>query len=160
MKAARPGTAALIAAVTGAVGWYGLKVWEDSGGLAPPVPWTALAGMVALAVAVVAAGLPVYRWRSGRRETRLDPLVAARTVVFAKAAVYGGALLAGWYAAQAFVVLPDVIGARRTRLVLAGLSAVAAVAVVAAGFLVQHWCTLPPRDEDDQPKEQDRPGAA
>lgn len=159
MKAARPGTAVLIAVVAGAVGWYGLTLWEDSGGLAPPVPWTALAGLVALAVAVVAAGLPVYRWRAGQRRTRLDPLVAARTVVFAKAAVYGGALLAGWYAAQALVVLPDLVGARRPRLVLAALCGLAAVAVVAAGFLVQHWCTLPPRDEDDQP-EQDRPGAA
>ena len=159
MKAARPGTAVLVALVTGAVGWYALRLWEDSGRLLPQVPWTALAGMVALAVAVVATGLPVYRWRSGRRETRLDPLVAARTVVFAKAAVYGGALLAGWYAAQALVVLPDVVGARRTRLILAALCAAAAVAVTAAGFLVQHWCTLPPRDEDDA-GEQDRPGAA
>lgn len=159
MKAARPGTAVLIAVVTGAVGWYALRLWESSGRLAPPVPWTALAGLVALAVAVVASGLPVRRWRSGARQTRLDPLVAARTVVFAKAAVYGGALFAGWYAAQALAVLPDVVGGRRTRLVLAALSAVAGVAVVAAGFLVQHWCTLPPGDEDGQ-KDQDRPGAA
>ena len=159
MKAARPGTAVLIAAVTAGAGWYALKLWEDSGRVAPPVPWTALAGLVALAVAVAAAGLPVYRWRSGRRETRLDPLVAARTVVLAKSAIYGGALLAGWYAAQALAVLPDVIGARRTRLVLAAFCAVAAFAVVVTGLLVQHWCTLPPRDEDDE-DHHERPGAA
>lgn len=159
MKAARPGTAVLIAVAMTAAGWYGLGVWEGRGGIAPPVPWTALAGVVALAIAVVAAGLPVYRWRSGRSQVRLDPLVAARTVVFAKAAIYGGALVFGWYAAQALAVLPDVIGARRTRLVLASLCAVAAVLVVVAGFLVQHWCTLPPQDKDEKDDDA-RPGAA
>ena len=148
MKAARPGTAVLVALVTTGLGWYALKLVQDNGGTSPPVPWTALAGVVARAVAVVAAGLPVYRWQTGRRTTRLDPLVAARTVVFAKAAVYGGALLSGWYAAQALAVLPDVVGVRRTRLLLAALAAVAAVAVAGAGLLVQHWCTLPPRDDD------------
>jgi len=164
VKAARPGTVVLIGVAASVVGWALLKLWEDRGGVLPPVPWTALAGTVALAIAVVAAGLPVRRWQSGRRLTRLDPLVAARTVVLAKAAAYGGALLVGWYAAQALAILPDVVGARRARLLLAALSALAAVAVAGAGLLVQHWCRLPPNGSDDSDDSEDRqdrePGAA
>lgn len=148
MKPARLLTVVLIAFVSGAVGWLVLTIWVGRGGDPPPLPWTALAGTLALAVAVVAAGLPVRRWQHGRREHPLDPLVAARTVVFAKAAAYGGALLAGWYAAQALVVLPDIVGARRTRLLMGALCSLAAVAVAGAGLLVQRWCRLPPSDDE------------
>jgi uncharacterized membrane protein YgcG len=113
------------------------------------LPWTAVAGTAALAVAVVAAGLPVRRWMTGRRDAPLDPLVAARTVVLAKAAAYGGALLAGWYAAQALVIVPDLVGVPRTRFLLATGAAAAAIAVCAAGFVVQRWCRVPPDDGPD-----------
>jgi hypothetical protein len=149
VKAVRPGGVLLVGLSTGVLAWLGLRFWEDAGNLLPPVPWTALAGIIALAVAVVVAGLPVRRWQSGRRMARLDPLVAARTVVLAKAAAYTGAVISGWYAAQAVVILPDVVGARRTRLLLASLSAIAAIGVAGAGLLVQRWCRLPPDDNDN-----------
>jgi hypothetical protein len=57
--------------------------------------------------------------------------------VLAKAAAYGGAVLAGWYAAQALTILPDVVGARRTRLLLASLAFLAACCVSVAGMVVQ-----------------------
>jgi hypothetical protein len=45
----------------------------------------------------------------------VDALVAARTVVLAKAAAYGGGLLAGWYVGQGLALLPDLVEVRRTR---------------------------------------------
>ena len=150
MKPARLVTVVLIAFVSGAVSWLALRIWVGRGGDPPPLPWTALAGTVALAIAVVAAGLPVRRWQHGRRDRPLDPLVAARTVVFAKAAAYGGAVLIGWYAAQALAVLPDIVGARRTRLLMAALCFLAAVGVAGAGLLVQRWCRLPPDEDEDE----------
>lgn len=147
MTPARPWPAVLAAVVVTALGWAGLRLWTRSGGTYVPLPWTAVAGTAALALVVLALGTPVRRWVSGRRDHALDPLVAARTVVLAKAAAYGGALLVGWYAAQALVILPDVVGARRTRLVLAALAAVASLGVSVAGFVVQRWCRVPPDDE-------------
>ena len=48
--------------------------------------------------------------------------------------------------------MPDVVGARRTRLILALVAAVAAVAVSVAGLVVQRWCRVPPGDDDpDRP---------
>lgn len=149
MRPARAGTAVVVALVVAALGWVALDLWTGNGGTYVPLPWTAVAGTAALAVAVVAAGLPVRRWVDGRRDRPLDPLVAARTVVLAKAAAYGGAVLAGWYAAQALVIVPDLVGARRTRFVLAVLAVLAAVAVCVAGFVVQRWCRVPPEDDDE-----------
>ena len=148
MPPARAGTVVLTAVLGTAVGWVALDVWEGSGRELPRLPWTAVAGTAALAIAVVSAGLPVRRWVAGRRDRPLDPLTAARTVVFAKAAAYGGALLVGWYLAQALVIVPDVVGDRRTRLVLALVATAAAAAVAGAGLLVQRWCRVPPGDDD------------
>jgi hypothetical protein len=148
VRPARVSSAVLLAVVVAALGWLGLDRWTRGGGTYVPLPWTAVAGTAALAVAVVAAGLPVRRWVTGRRDRPLDPLVAARTVVLAKAAAYGGALLAGWYAAQALVIVPDLVGVRRTRFLLAVAATVAAAGVAAAGFVVQRWCRVPPEDDD------------
>lgn len=152
MRPARIGAAALVALVVAVLGWVGLRVWSDGGAGYLPLPWTAVVGTVLLAVAVVAAGLPVRRWVAGRRDAPLDPLVAARTVVLAKAAAYAGAVLVGWYAAQGLVILPDLVGARRTRFLLAVLAVLAAVGVSVAGFVVQRWCRVPP-DDDASPSD-------
>lgn len=152
MSPARVWTVVVVAVLATATGWVLLEAWTGSGHEPLPLPWTAVAGTAALAVVVVSAGLPVRRWVRGSAERPLDPLVAARTAVLAKAAAYGGALLAGWYAAQWLSILPHLGGARRTRFTLAVLAMLAAVAVAAAGLLVQRWCRVPPSDDDqDQP---------
>jgi hypothetical protein len=138
----------LIGLVATAASWFGLDTWESRGGLGPPLPWTAALGTLVLAAGVIAAGLPVRRWVLGRRERALDPLTAARTVVLAKAAAYGGAALAGWYAGQGLVLLPELVEVRRTRLVVAGICALAAIVLMATGLVVQRWCRVPPSDDD------------
>ena len=154
---ARVGQVLLIAVVATAASWLLLDAWAGSGGEPLPLPWTAVAGTVALAIAVVSLGVPVRRWVSGRRDRPLDPLYAARAFVLAKAAAYGGAALTGWYAGQALALLPDVVGTRRARFVLALLAAVAAVAISVAGLVVQRWCRVPPDDEDEPPDEDPPP---
>lgn len=146
---ARIGQVALIAVLATAASWALLDLWAGSGGDPLPLPWTAVAGTVALAIAVVSLGVPVRRWVAGRRDRPLDPLYAARAFVLAKAAAYGGAVLTGWYAGQALSLLPDVVGVRRERLVMAALAAAAAVGIIVAGLVVQRWCRVPPSDDDD-----------
>ena len=148
-RPARVGEACLVAIVAGVVGWIFMDWWNESGGGYFPLPWTAVAGTAALAVAVLAAGWPVRRWVRGRRDRALDPLVAARTVVFAKAAAYGGAAVAGWYAAQAITLIGEDSTALHRRLLLALLATLSAAALSAAGFVVQRWCRVP-RDKDDE----------
>ena len=148
MTPARPLVVLLIGLVATAAAWFGLDLWDSRGGLGPPLPWTAALGTLVLCAGVIAAGLPVRRWVAGRRERPMDPLAAARTVVLAKAAAYGGALLAGWYAGQALILLPDLVGVRRARFVVAVFCAVSAIALAVSGLLVQRWCRVPPSDDD------------
>lgn len=148
MKPARVPGVLLTAAAAAAVAWTGLETWEGRGGGSLPLPWTAVVGTFALAMVVVAAGLPVRRWVRGRRERPLDPLMAARTVVLAKASAYGGAVLTGWYVGQVLALLPDLVGERRTRFVLALVAVLASVAISVAGLVVQRWCRVPPSDDD------------
>ncbi len=138
-------------AVTG-VAWSALRLLDARGALALPLPWPAVPGLLLLAGVVLAAGWPVRRWVRGERDRQLDPLVAARTVVLAKAACYAGAALAGWYLAQGLILLPALVGDRRSRFVVALLCVLASVALAGAGLLVQRWCRVPPDDQD--------PGAA
>ncbi len=148
-----------LAVVAGVLAWCLLRTWRNRTDHLMPLPWTAVVGTAALAVVVVSAGLPVRRWVRGRRDRRLDPLTAARTVVLAQAAAYGGALLIGWYGAQAAVILPDLPGPRQDHFVLAVAATLAAVAVVGSGLLVQRWCRLDPpegQDPEDDPVDDER----
>jgi hypothetical protein len=157
MTPARISTALLTAVVSAAVCWVVLDIWTGSGGNPLPLSWSAVAVTIALVALVVAAGLPVRRWVRGRRDRALDPLVAARTAVLAKAAAYGGAVMVGWYLSQGLLILPDLVGARRERFVIALVAAVSAVGVSVAGFVVQHWCRIPPDDGDTpDPTDPDR----
>jgi hypothetical protein len=142
-------------AVAGAVtivAWSVLRLLESSGGVPLPLPWTALGGMLVIALAVLVAGWPVRRWTVGDRSRRLDALRAARTLVLARASAYSGAALVGFYVAQGLVVLPDVdVEPRQERLLLAGLATGCALVMVVAGLVVERWCRLPPPEDDDAP---------
>jgi hypothetical protein len=156
MTPARIGTALLIALVSVAVCWVGMDQWTANGGDPLPLSWSAVVGTTALIAAVIASGVPVRRWVRGRRDRVLDPMVAARTAVLAKAAAYGGPALAGWYLSQALLILPDLIGARRERFIVALAAGVAGIGVSVAGFVVQRWCRIPPDDQTPGPTDPDR----
>jgi len=139
---------ALLAVVAAVIGFSAMRVWESSGHGPFPLPWSALVGMLVIAAAVLVVGWPVRRWNNGERDRRIDPLRAARTAVLAKASSHSGALLVGWYAGQALVVVPDLgIEPRRDRLVLSVLAVLAATAMVVSGLVAERWCRLPEDDD-------------
>jgi hypothetical protein len=153
VKPARILGVVLIALVVGVAAWAVLDAREAGGSSSLPMPWTAPVGVLILAGVVLVAGLEVRRWVAGRRQQPLDPLVAARVAVLAKAGAYAGGGLLGWYVAQAVVVLPDLVGDRRTRFFVALLSALTAIALSAAGLLAQRWCRRPPDESEDSEPE-------
>lgn len=159
MTPAKPWPSVLVALISSLLCWVLLDMWTGSGGTRPPLSWAAPACTLALAVVLLVAGWPVRRWvREARKlrpagpaaqRKRLDPIVAARTAVLAKAAAYGGSVLVGWYVGQAAVLLPDLVGVRGRDLVVALVAVLTAVLLVVAGFVVQHWCRVPPEDGPD-----------
>lgn len=144
MTPARGRLVPVIAVLAALVGWILLDLWTAQGGQSPPLPWTTVIGLGAVAAAVLVAGRQVRRTVHGAADRPVSALAAARVAVLTKACAYGGAALAGWYAAQGLVLLPDLVGDRRVRALVALAAALAAVAVCAAGLVAQRWCRVPP----------------
>lgn len=140
----------LLAGLVTVVTWIALRWWTSAGNELPMLPWSTVGVMGLLAVAVLVAGWPVRRWTHGRRTEPLDPLRAARTVVLAKAAQYAGSLLTGWYAGQVLVIIPSVdVEPRRDMLLRGVVSVAAAVLVWIVGWLVERFCRVDRRVDDD-----------
>jgi peptidoglycan/LPS O-acetylase OafA/YrhL len=150
VRPTRTRTLLLLAVGVTVITWVALRWWASSGNELPMLPWSTPGVMGLLAVAVLVAGWPVRRWTRGQRSEPLDPLRAARTVVLAKAAQYAGALLTGWYAGQVLVIAPNVDVEPRRDLLLRGLVSVAAALLVwVAGWLVERFCRVDRRDDDE-----------
>lgn len=155
MTPTRPRPLLLLSLTVAVVSWLGLRAWSAMGHELPALPWSAPGVMALMAIAVLVAGIPVRRWTRGPRTRPLDPLVAARTVVLAKAAQYAGSLLTGWYAGQALTLLATLdVASRRSLLLRALVSVATAVAVWVTGWLVERFCRV------DRPGGQSPPGAA
>ena len=138
------------ALVVGVASWAVLDAIANRVESPVPLPWTVPVGILILAGVVLVAGLEVRRWLAGRRDRPLDPLLAARVAVLAKAAAYTGGGLVGWYLAQAVLLLPDLVGDRRSRFVIALLAALTAVGLACVGLLAQRWCRLPPEEPGEE----------
>lgn len=149
MRTTRPLVLVGLVLVSGLLSWLLLDTLERRGADPLPVPWTAPAGLLMLAGLVLVAAREVRRYVQGRRRQPLSPLAAARIAVLCAASSYVGALLTGWYFAQAVLIVPVLVGVRRERFALAAVATVAAILLAAAGMLGQRWCRRPPDFDED-----------
>lgn len=153
MRRTRVRTLVAVAAAVAAVGALVLRLLETRRVYLPGAAWVEVFAILLLAGLVFAAGWSVRAYLRGDKPD-LDALRAARTFAMAKAAAYTGALLAGRYVAHVLVVLPQLeVEARRDLAIVSGVAAVAAVALSAAGLLVERFCQIPPPEDDDREAE-------
>ncbi|SDS21387.1 DUF3180 family protein [Agrococcus carbonis] len=146
MSRTSPLAIALIALLAAAVAWLleWMLVMTGRPALVPPV--TLGPALALLAVVLLLLAWPVRQAARGAR--RIDYRHATSVLGFAKASSVVGALLGG--------AALGALGFFGTRAVVAG-DAVLTLAIVAGGALMQlvaglvaeHWCVLPPDDEDD-----------
>lgn len=138
----------VIAALAGLAALYLANIVLAMRGVAVLVPPVSLAVALALiAVLLVAFAWPVRSAAKGER--RIDPFFATRVVVLAKASALAGALLAGAAAGILFYLLSRAVVPLGSSLT-AGATLVAAVALVAAALVAEHWCSLPPDEPTDE----------
>lgn len=147
MTRTRP-TALLLAALSGFFVAFALDSVLAMRGFAVIVPPVSLSvALVFIGAIVLALAWPVRRAASGERH--IDPFYATRVVVLAKASALAGGLLAG-AGAGIFVYLLSRAVVPLGSTLTAGATVVAAMVMVAAGLIAEHWCSLPP----DEPTEE------
>ncbi|MCU1420071.1 MAG: hypothetical protein JWR57_1240 [Mycetocola sp.] len=149
MKRTSPGLPIGLAVAGGAIGWL-LEIGLASAGTPVLVPPYSLAvALAGIAAILVAAGWPIRQIVQGHSTRRLDPFRAMRVLLLAKASTLAGSLIGGGTAAILLYlfsrpVLPNAaVGP-------AILAVLAAGVLVVAGLLVEHWCRVPPEDEQEQ----------
>ncbi|WP_219415551.1 DUF3180 domain-containing protein [Pseudonocardia nigra] len=119
-------------------------------GSMPPIPLLAGATLGVLGVAEAIAGNALrarIRRRPGTRP--VQPLVAARAVLVAKASSLAGAIMAGVWAGLLGYVLPQsgTVSAAADDSVAGGVGLVCALVLVGGALWLEHCCRTP----DDEP---------
>jgi hypothetical protein len=144
-----------IFAIAFVIAWSASRLWDTVGTL-PGVPVAAPIVLAVIAVALFATALSLRSRLRAQRERRpgakgVDPLAAARAVVFAQASALVAALVAGMYAGACLYLIMYKLDMdpRRGQAVYAGLAFLAGIAVVAAAIFLERVCKLP--DDEDSP---------
>ncbi|MCB5166005.1 DUF3180 domain-containing protein [Streptomyces bambusae] len=154
MKQLRPVVLTGIFLVAGVLSWAGARLWNAYGTL-PGVPLAAPIVLAVIAVVLLATALSLRGRLKAQRERRpgakgVEPLMAARSVVFGQASALVAALVAGMYGGTGlFLVLDGLeVPARRDQALYAGLAVLAGAGVIAAALFLERVCKLP-EDTDD-----------
>jgi hypothetical protein len=145
---------AAVFVVAGILSWAGARLWNSVGTL-PSVPLAAPIVLAVIAVVLLATALSIRARLKAQRERRpeakgVDPLMAARAVVFGHASALVAALVAGMYGGTGVFLLESLdIPARRDQAIYAGFSVLAGIGVIAAAIFLERVCKLPEDDEND-----------
>ncbi|KNB52131.1 DUF3180 domain-containing protein [Streptomyces caatingaensis] len=156
MKQLRIGVLIGLFVAAGVLSWAGARLWDAFGTL-PGVPVAAPIVLAVIAVVLFATALSIRARLRAQRERRpgakgVDPLLAARAVVFGQASALVAALVSGAYGGVGVFLLLDGLESdvRRDQAIYAGASVLAGACVVAAAFFMERVCKLP-EDEDEGP---------
>lgn len=141
-------------AVAAILSWAGARLWNSIGTL-PSVPLAAPIVLALIAVVLTATALSLRGRLKAQRERRpeakgVDPLMAARAVVFGQASALVAALVSGMYGGTGVFLLESLdIPARRDQAIYAGFSVLAGIAVIAAAIFLERVCKLPEDDDHE-----------
>ncbi|MFD4690984.1 DUF3180 domain-containing protein [Streptomyces sp. NBC_00683] len=156
MKQLRLGLLAGLFAGAGVLSWGAARLWDALGTL-PSVPLAAPIVLAVIAVVLLATALSIRARLRAQRERRpgakgVEPLMAARAVVFGQASALVAAVVCGLYGGVGVFLLGSLdVPPRRDQAIYAGFAVLAGVAVVAAAVFLERVCKLP-EDGDDSKK--------
>ncbi|GGO89493.1 DUF3180 domain-containing protein [Wenjunlia tyrosinilytica] len=146
-----------LAVVAGVLSWGAAGLWDSLGTL-PKVPVAAPIVLAIIAVVLAATALSLRARLKAQREREpdakgVDPLVAARAVVFGQASALVAALVSGIYGGAGVFLLRDLdVPARRDQAVYAGFAVLAGIGVVVAALFLERVCRLPDDHDSDDPE--------
>lgn len=151
MRRTGPGTL-IVAAVLGAVAGFVLDQVLTSSGRPTFTPAVSLPILlVLLGGLVIALAIPIRRATRGRGATIVNPFRALRTAMLAKASSIVGAALGGFGIGLLVFLLTRPAEPSLGSLGAVIATAVCGAALVAAGLVAEHLCTIRKDDDDQQP---------
>ena len=115
--------------------------------LVPPISLPLTLAVIGILIVVLA--WPVRRATRGTAHPPVNPFVALRIAVLAKASSLSGSLMLGIGLGIALYVLTRSVVPSLATLWLALATALGAAILLVGGLVAEHFCTLPPRDDDD-----------
>lgn len=154
MKQLRIRTLIGLSLVAGVLSWAGARLWDSFGEL-PGVPLAAPIVLAVIAVVLLATALSFRARFRAQRERRpgakgVEPLMAARALVFGQASALVAALVTGVYGGVGVFLLSLLdVPARRDQAIYAGFAVLAGVGVIAAALYLEHVCKLPENGDDE-----------
>lgn len=142
------GSVLTVFGVSGVLAWV-LAPLADSRGVSPVhVPLTAPLACLVLGAIALWLAHAVKQYLAGKRP-QLDPLKAARTVVFAQASAYTGAVLGGAFMGYAIALAANWgHEPRREAAIAAGIAALGAIVLLVCGWVAERWCRIDPPEAD------------
>ncbi|HKE51647.1 MAG TPA: DUF3180 domain-containing protein [Actinomycetes bacterium] len=151
MKPTRASVLLAVGALSIAVGWAAIRLWESRESSTFMVPWSAPGAIAFLAVVLFGIALTLRArlaaFREGRPGAhRPDPIFAARAAALGKASSLVGALVAGLYLGVGIFLLVDYENSavERRRLIACGVTVAAALVLLAAALFLEHVLKVPP----------------
>ncbi len=142
-------------AVAAVLAWALARLLDRFGSL-PNVPVAAPIVLAVIATVLLATALSLRARLKAQRERQpgakgVEPMMAARAVVFGQASGLVAALAAGMYGGTGvFLLLSEIdVAARRAQALYAGLAVLAGIGVIAAAVFLQRVCRLPEDDDND-----------
>jgi phosphatidylglycerophosphate synthase len=157
VKQLRIGVLAGLLLAAGVLSWAGARLWDTLGTL-PSVPLAAPIVLAVIAAILLATALSLRSRLRAQRERRpgakgVDPLMAARSLVFGQASALVAALVCGIYGGTGIYLLDFLdVPSRRDQVIYAGLAVVAGLAVIVTALFLERVCKLPDDSDDDHQK--------
>jgi len=116
--------------------------------IVPPV--TVPLALLLITVILLVLAWPIRQATRGKSARRVDPFIAMRVALLAKASSLSGSLMLGvGLGVTAYLLTRSVVPAVASVWLAIGMALSAAVLLV-GGLIAEHFCTLPPDDDENR----------
>lgn len=134
-----------LGAASSALGWSMNRLWPKWFNQSPSVPWLSAYMLVLMAIALLGWALHVrVRINPEPGKSRLDPLLAARTVALAMASSRVGSISSGFYLGFVVGSIVDFDSpAGRQRVIVSAIASLAAAGLVIVALWLERMCQIP-----------------
>jgi hypothetical protein len=150
MKRTRPTTIVTLVLIGGVAGFLVQLILAAASQPKLRPEYTLAITLLFIAGVIVALAVPIRRATRAAVRRHIDPFYATRVAVLAKASSIGGSILTGIAAGFLIELLVRSGSPSTDNFVRVLLTLAASVALLAAGLIAEHLCTVPP-DDDEKP---------